>query len=145
MAEPDFEGFARAVMGGWPDAMSLDDVEVWDLAVKYRLLREIPGGFDPEKHDDSYGLGLEVGDPFYELNYNKDKAGSYRKDRLTFRPHKRNGYQHVLIPVFMGEDLEVTDMIIRETSAYDGGVTVVMEFDLHGGIELEEPKPDETT
>lgn len=41
----------------------VDTLDVQTLAEKYGLIREV--GFDPRRHDDHYGLGVERGDPWY--------------------------------------------------------------------------------
>lgn len=51
-SEPDWEGFGKAM---------------FDWAVKFRIFREIPGGFNPEIHSDDYSCS-ERGDPLYEIN-----------------------------------------------------------------------------
>ncbi|MEQ3625934.1 MAG: hypothetical protein ABNH26_08505 [Celeribacter sp.] len=64
---PNYKGFALAIMEEWQGHVGIDACEKFDLAVRYNILREILGGFDPEKHTDTYG-GAEKGDPWYEIN-----------------------------------------------------------------------------
>lgn len=64
---PDWEGFAKAITGDWPDD-DVDGADVFQCAVKHRLIIEVPGGFDPDKHDDDHGIGLLPGDPFFQWN-----------------------------------------------------------------------------
>lgn len=65
---PDFEGFARAILERWP-VDDIDGGELFDLSVSYKMIAEIPGGFDPESHLDSEGIGPEKGDPWYEYTF----------------------------------------------------------------------------
>lgn len=57
--------FAKAVLrdGLW-DGSSLDGADIQDLAEKHGLIENV--GFDPEKHTDHYGVGLEAGDEWYQ-------------------------------------------------------------------------------
>ena len=68
MIKPDFEAFARELMRGWPDDGGIDGFNLQDMAEKHGLLRAVPGGFDPDVHDDM-GWGLEPGDRWFERNY----------------------------------------------------------------------------
>ena len=43
--------------------------ELFDTALKFNLIREIPGGYDPENHIDAEGIGPDPGDPWYEYNF----------------------------------------------------------------------------
>ena len=62
---PDWEAFGRAIMVDWTEHFDIEAGDKFNLAVKHHILREIPGGFDPEKHVDDYGA--EPGDKWYEL------------------------------------------------------------------------------
>ena len=65
--KPDWIAFGKDIMEFWPEG----DVECGDLqelAVKPRLLVKVPGGFDPEIHEDFYGCA-EPGDPWFMQNY----------------------------------------------------------------------------
>ena len=66
---PDFEGFARAILKDWPVG-DIDGAELFDLAIKYQMVEEIPGGFDPEKHSDEHGICPTKGDPWYRYAFN---------------------------------------------------------------------------
>ena len=55
-----------AVMEGWPEIGDVDEFMVQEMAVKTGVLREIPGGYDPEQHYDSVGVDPEPGDPWFE-------------------------------------------------------------------------------
>lgn len=66
--EPNYEGFSRAIMKNWQEHGDIDASEKFDFAVKYNLLIEIPGGFNPEIHQDFYGAA-EPGDPWFAENY----------------------------------------------------------------------------
>ena len=77
--QPDWEGFGRELCRDWPTG-DVDGAELFDLSKKYRLIKEIPGGFDPDQHDDDC-WGCEKGDPWYEWNFNE--PGS-KKDVAQF-------------------------------------------------------------
>lgn len=67
----DLEGFGDAIaqLCGWPeDNTDLEFSEIFDTMKQYNLVREIPGGFNPEIHECPYGCS-EEGDPWYEWNY----------------------------------------------------------------------------
>lgn len=65
---PDWEGFSRAVMEAWPEG-GIDGFELQELAEKYRLIRPVPGGYDPATCTDSLGVCPEPGDPWFERAY----------------------------------------------------------------------------
>lgn len=65
--EPDWKGFGLAMMRGWGEHCDIDACDRFELAVKFNILVEIPGGFNPEVHDDLWG-DAERGDPWYRLN-----------------------------------------------------------------------------
>lgn len=71
---PDFEGFAKAVLEQWPTG-DIDGCELFELCVSYGMVREIPGGYDPEHHIDAEGIGPERGDPWYEYTFDVSKGG----------------------------------------------------------------------
>lgn len=72
MAKPDWEAFGKAIwaMTGWPDQglHDIDAGDAFDAAKEAGIIREIPGGFDPDQHFDN-GWGAEKGDPWYEINH----------------------------------------------------------------------------
>lgn len=72
MTKPDWEAFGKAVIGEWPGLYDLEASEVFDLAKQHGLVVEIDGGFDPDRHDDFHGVGLEKGDPFYRFNFDHE-------------------------------------------------------------------------
>ena len=47
-ATPDWEGFGRAIMEEWQEHGDIEASEKFDLAVRYKILVPVPGGFDPE-------------------------------------------------------------------------------------------------
>lgn len=65
---PDWVGFGKAAMEVWPHG-DLDGFALQDLAEKHGLIRKIPGGFDPEKHEDVDGVCPEPGDDWYGRTY----------------------------------------------------------------------------
>lgn len=68
MSKPDFEGFAKAVMRSWPEG-GVDGFELQELAEKHSMIAPAPGGYDPERHFDEYGVAPEKGDPWFETTY----------------------------------------------------------------------------
>lgn len=56
-----------AAMEGWPETGDIDGFMLQDMAVNCGVLKEIPGGYDPEQHFDSVGVGPERGDPWFEI------------------------------------------------------------------------------
>ena len=72
-AEPDYKGFVEAIMDDWAAHGDIDAEEKFDLAVKFNILRAVPGGYDPEKHSSEW-YGAERGDPWYEMNRPKVPA-----------------------------------------------------------------------
>lgn len=68
MEKPDWEGFGKAIMREWQEHWDVEASEKFKLAVEFKLLREIEGGFDPEKHEDAYGCA-EPGDSWFEVNF----------------------------------------------------------------------------
>ena len=65
---PDWEGFGRDLLESWP-VRDVDGAELFDAALRNRLIREIPGGYDPEQHIDADGICPEPGDPWYEYAF----------------------------------------------------------------------------
>ena len=57
----------KAVIAHWPCFGDIDGADLFDMAVESGVLKEIPGGFNPEIHDDSEGVGAEPGDEWYEI------------------------------------------------------------------------------
>jgi hypothetical protein len=55
-----------AIMKDWPEGCDLDGGQVCDIAEKAGVLFEIEGGFDPERHEDTYGIGADAGDPWFD-------------------------------------------------------------------------------
>lgn len=65
---PDWKGFSLAIMEEWQDHGDIEASTKFDLAVRHRILRRIPGGYNPEEHEDAQGICPEPGDPWFELN-----------------------------------------------------------------------------
>ena len=68
---PDWEGFGRGMLEDWP-VRDVDGAELFDLSLKYGLIAEVPGGYDPEQHIDAEGISPETGDPWYEYTFRED-------------------------------------------------------------------------
>jgi hypothetical protein len=66
MTKPDWEGFSRAIMEEWYEHYDMEASERFDLAVKFGVLKEIEGGFDPESHHNN-PCDAEAGDPWFEI------------------------------------------------------------------------------
>jgi hypothetical protein len=59
MDKPDWEGFGRAVFEAtdWPEhSFDIDGIDAFEMAKKYGVVRQQPGGFDPESDYDPTGL-----------------------------------------------------------------------------------------
>jgi len=65
---PDFVGFTKAIMEDWQEHCDIDAADKFELALRFNVLREIPGGFDPEIHVDN-DYDAQPGDPWYEENF----------------------------------------------------------------------------
>lgn len=65
---PDWEGFARDLLDEWP-VRDVEGSELFDAALSNGLIREIPGGFDPDNHIDTECICPEAGDPWYEYAF----------------------------------------------------------------------------
>lgn len=65
---PDWEGFARAIVSEWPTS-DIDGTELFGMAWNFGLVRQIPGGFNPDEHIDAEGIAPEAGDDWYEYNF----------------------------------------------------------------------------
>jgi hypothetical protein len=64
---PDWKGFSEAIMQNWQEHGDIDAFDKFELAVKFHLLKEVEGGFDPGKHIDAYS-DCQRGDPWFEWN-----------------------------------------------------------------------------
>jgi hypothetical protein len=65
--EIDWEAFGRAVMENWPYG-DVDGGDLQDLAEQHGLIRRVPGGFDPDVHEDELGMA-DPGDSWFVLAY----------------------------------------------------------------------------
>jgi hypothetical protein len=67
--KPDWESFGRGIMEllEWSD-ISLDAGEVFEIAHKYKIIREVEGGYDPDKHYHEE-IDAEKGDLWFENNF----------------------------------------------------------------------------
>lgn len=70
---PDWEGFARDLLDEWP-VRDVEGSELFEAALRNRLIREIPGGFDPDNHIDTECICPEPGDPWYEYAFRSSAA-----------------------------------------------------------------------
>jgi len=70
---PDWENFSKAVFDNWPTGDLGGDL-LFDLAFTYGMIKEVPGGYDPERHGEDHEYGSEPGDPWYEYTF-KGGAG----------------------------------------------------------------------
>jgi hypothetical protein len=67
--KPDWKGFGEAVMEEFGEHRDLSAEDKFDFALKFHIIKEVPGGFDPEVHVDAFDCGVEPGDPWYMPNY----------------------------------------------------------------------------
>jgi hypothetical protein len=70
---PDWEGFGRALMEDWPTG-DIDGSHLFDMSLKYGLITEVPGGYNPDEHIDAEGICPETGDPWYEYAFGTQPA-----------------------------------------------------------------------
>ena len=70
---PDFEAFGRIVLDDWP-VSDIDGSDLFDWALACHLIREIPGGFDPEQHIDPECICPNKGDIWYEYNFPAERT-----------------------------------------------------------------------
>ena len=70
---PDWEGFGRDLMENWPTG-DIGGGELFEAALRNGLIREVPGGYDPEQHIDAEGICPETGDPWYEYAFGPTRA-----------------------------------------------------------------------
>ena len=70
---PDWEGFGRDLLDDWP-VRDIDGAELFEAALSNGLIREIAGGFDPDKHIDAEGLRPDAGDPWYEYAFGNTRT-----------------------------------------------------------------------
>lgn len=66
--KPDWEGFGRWATESLFDYSDIDGFDLFEAAKEYRLIKEVPGGFDPESHCPNDGE-IEPGDPWFEYNF----------------------------------------------------------------------------
>jgi len=73
MKQPDWEGFARAIMGHWPEG-DVDGEDLQNTAEYYGLIRK--EHYDPEKHGEEvfWEYGTEPGDDWYVANYPEERT-----------------------------------------------------------------------
>jgi len=67
-ATPDYKGFAQAVLTEWPTG-DIDGACMFEWALEYGMIREVPGGYNPDHHIDADGICPEEGDPWYEYTF----------------------------------------------------------------------------
>lgn len=67
--KPDWESFGKKLLKDFPELWDIEAHEIFNLAVEHKLVMPIEGGFNPEVHEDTEGVGAEIGDPWYNLNF----------------------------------------------------------------------------
>lgn len=76
--KPDFRGFTEAIMEFWPMG-DVDGGDLQEIAIRCGIIAPVPGGFDPEEHEDEVGYGAEPGDPWFQFTYgSKPETGINR-------------------------------------------------------------------
>ena len=66
--KPNWEGFGRDLLESWPVG-DVDGADLFDAALRNGLIREVPGGYNPEQHIDAECICPEKGDPWYEYAF----------------------------------------------------------------------------
>jgi hypothetical protein len=83
MSKPDWENFAKAVLADWPTG-DLEGSVLFDLALQYGMIQEVPGGYNSDHHFDADGVCPEEGDPWYEYTFRGEAGpGLYSISALT--------------------------------------------------------------
>jgi hypothetical protein len=83
MSKPDWENFAKAVLADWPTG-DLEGSVLFDLALQYGMIKEVPGGYNSDHHFDADGVCPEEGDPWYEYTFGGEAGpGLYSIQTLT--------------------------------------------------------------
>jgi hypothetical protein len=83
MSKPDWENFAKAVLADWPTG-DLEGSVLFDLALQYGMIQEVPGGYNSDHHIDADGICPEEGDPWYEYTFRGEAGpGLYSIHALT--------------------------------------------------------------
>ena len=98
---PDWENFAKAVLTDWP-TYDIDGNVLFDLSLQYGMIKEVPGGYNSDKHIDYDGICPEEGDPWYEY---------------TFRGEAGPGLYSVSVLEKRIEELEAENARLREALA----------------------------
>ena len=83
MSEPDWKNFAKAVLADWPTG-DLEGSVLFDLALEYGMIKEVPGGYNSDHHIDADSICPEEGDPWYEYTFRGEAGpGLYSISALT--------------------------------------------------------------
>lgn len=98
MSEPDWENFSKAILTDWPTG-DLEGSVLFDLALQYGMIQEVPGGYNSDHHIDADGICPEEGDPWYEYTFRGEAGpGLYsiadmtkRIDELEYKLALRTG------------------------------------------------------
>jgi uncharacterized coiled-coil protein SlyX len=73
MTTPDWENFAKAVLADWPTG-DMEGSVLFDLALEYGMIQEVPGGYSSDHHIDADCICPEEGDPWYVYTF-RGEAG----------------------------------------------------------------------
>jgi len=81
----DWENFAKAILEDWPTG-DLEGSVLFDLALQYGMIQEVPGGYNSDLHIDADGICPEDGDPWYEYTFRGEAGpGLYSITDMTKR------------------------------------------------------------
>ncbi len=75
MTQPDWEGFGRAMVEDWP-VSDIDGGDLFEMALKFGLIRPVKGGYNPDEHEDEHGICPEKGDPWFEYAFSFNKEAT---------------------------------------------------------------------
>ncbi len=56
-----------AVINQWRWCLDVEASEIFDMAHDTGVISPVEGGYDPERHEDEYGISPEIGDNWYDV------------------------------------------------------------------------------
>jgi hypothetical protein len=118
MSEPDWKNFAKAALADWPTG-GLEGSVLFDLALEYGMIKEVPGGYNSDHHIDADGICPEEGDPWYEDTFRGEAGpGLYSISALHAKLAKAvRGLNAICV---WGEDTYARDMARTTLAEIEG-------------------------
>jgi hypothetical protein len=116
MSKPDWENFAKAVLADWPTG-DLEGSVLFDLALQYGMIQEVPGGYNSDHHFDADGVCPEEGDPWYEYTFRGEAGpGLYSIHVLTEQLNTCRMAQTVMDNTVAELERERDDAVIKRAA-----------------------------